>query len=111
MWITSIVSNRVIKVDPDGHQTIVLEDSDPDHLTAVEDAYRDHAMGRPHLDQARSKRLKNISNLAFGGRDRKTAYLGCLLGDQIASFPTNATGQLLPHHTADVSPLLSAMNT
>jgi len=32
IWITSIVSNRVIRVAPDGEQTIVLEDCDPDHL-------------------------------------------------------------------------------
>lgn len=111
LWITSIVSNRVIRVDPDGRQEIVLEDSDPDHLEVVENAYQSHEMGRPHLDQARSKILKNISNLSFGGPDRSTAYLGCLLGEQITSFNSGRSGLELPNHTAEIGPLVSLIGT
>ncbi len=107
-WVTSIVSNRVVRVSPDGSQTIWLEDVEPDHLAWVEEAYRDNAMGRPHLDGAKSERLRNISNLAFGGPDLKTAYLGCLLGDEIAHISMPVAGQPLPHWTADISPLLAA---
>jgi sugar lactone lactonase YvrE len=107
-WITSIVSNRVVRVSSDGSQTIWLEDVEPDHLAWVEQAYQDNAMGRPHLDGAKSKRLRNISNLAFGGSDLKTAYLGCLLGDEIAHFSMPVAGHPLPHWRADISPLLDA---
>ena len=62
-------------------------------------------MGRPHLDRAVSKRLKNISNLAFGGPDLRTAYLGCLLGDSIASFETPVAGARPVHWQADLGPL------
>lgn len=48
-WITSVVSNRVILVLPDGSQQIVLEDSDPAHVEAVERAYQDGTMSREHL--------------------------------------------------------------
>ena len=50
VWITSIVSNRVIRVTPEGDQEIVLEDSDPDHLAWVEEAYQAGELGRPQLD-------------------------------------------------------------
>ena len=86
IWITSIVSNRIIRVDPSGGQEVVLEDSDPDHLDWVEQAYRSGTMGRRHLDRAAGRRLKNISSLAFGGPDLRSVYLGCLLGDSIATF-------------------------
>src|SRR4051812_23078472 len=36
LWITSIVSNRVIWVRPDGSQEIVVEDADPQYLDAAE---------------------------------------------------------------------------
>ena len=52
VWITSIVSNRVIRVAPDGTQALVLEDADPAHLAWVEAAYLAGTMGRPHLDKA-----------------------------------------------------------
>ena len=32
IWITSIVSNRVIRIGPDGKSQIILEDSNPSHL-------------------------------------------------------------------------------
>jgi sugar lactone lactonase YvrE len=94
LWVTSIVSNRVIRVLPEtGEQRILLEDSDPEHLAWVEQAYQAGELGRPHLDKVRSKQLRNISSLAFGGPDLRTAYLGCLLGDSIASFRTEITGE------------------
>ncbi|HSE77472.1 MAG TPA: SMP-30/gluconolactonase/LRE family protein [Alphaproteobacteria bacterium] len=84
LWATSIVSNRLIRVDPSGRQTLILEDSDPDHLAWVESAYRAGALGRVHLDTIKSRKLRSISSLAFGGGDLRVGYLGCLLGDRIA---------------------------
>ena len=91
-WVTSIVSNRVIRVAPDGTPKILLEDADTAHLALVEAAYQAQEMGRPHLDQIKSRRLRNISSLAFGGPDLKTAYLGCLLGDALETFRTPVAG-------------------
>ncbi len=92
VWITSIVSNRVIRVAADGSQTIFLEDNAPDHVEKAEAAYRDGTMGRPHLDVASGRLFKNISSLAFGGADLRTGYLGCLLGDAIATFSSPVAG-------------------
>ena len=92
LWITSIVSNRVLRVAQDGGQTLMLEDADPAHTDWVEAAYLAGTMGRPHLDQAAGRILRNISSLAFGGRDLRTAYLGCLLGDAIAHFRAPVAG-------------------
>lgn len=97
VWITSIVSNRVIRIAPDGQQTVIMEDHEPEHLAKAEAAFQEGTMGRPHLDVASGKRLKNISSLAFGGADLKTAYLGCLLGDQIATFTSPIAGHPPSH--------------
>jgi sugar lactone lactonase YvrE len=96
-WVTSIISNRVIRVAPDGSQQLILEDADPEHLATVEAAYQAGTLGRPHLDEVKSQKLRNISSLAFGGEDLRTAYLGCLLGDRIAYFRTDVIG-LPPVH-------------
>ena len=85
-WVTSIVSNRLIRVGPDGRQTVWLEDADPDHLAWVEAAFVADAMDRPHLDGIRSRRLRNLSSLAFAGPDRRTGVLGCLLGDRLETL-------------------------
>ncbi len=93
IWIVSIVSNRVIRVRPDGGQELVLEDSDAAHLDRVETAYAAGELTRAHLDRIESRRLKNISSLAFGGPDLKTVYLGCLLGDSLARFRAPVAGR------------------
>lgn len=91
-WITSIISNRVIRVSPEGHQQLILEDADAEHIAWTEAAFQTNRLGRPHLDSIRSKRLRNISSLAFGGRDLRTIHLGCLQGDSIAFFHQKIAG-------------------
>ena len=91
-WVVSIVSNSVIRVAPDGKQHVLLRDVEPEHLAWVEAAYEANEMGRPHLDGVKSRTLKNISSLAFGGADLKTGYLGCLLGDAVAQVAMPVAG-------------------
>lgn len=102
IWVVSIVSNRVIRVAPDGSREVMLEDTDAAHLDWVEQAYQGPGMGRPHLDAVVSRRLRNVSSIAFGGQDRKTAYLGCLLGDSIASFEAPVAGVKPAHWDFDL---------
>ncbi len=97
IWITSIVSNRVIRISPDGEQAVLLEDVDPVKLDEVERAFLAGELGRPHLDHTYGTRLRSISSLAFGGSDLRTAYLGCLLDDRIATFRSPIPGHPLPH--------------
>jgi sugar lactone lactonase YvrE len=91
-WVTSIVSNRVLRVRADGSQQVVIEDADAAHLDEVEAAYRAGTMGRPHLDAVRSRVLRNVSSLAFGGPGLRTAWLGCLLGDRLQRFEAPVAG-------------------
>lgn len=97
LWVVSIVSNRVLRIAPDGRIETWVEDLDPAHVDWAEDAWARGEMGRPHLDGVKSARLRNVSSIAFGGPDRRTAYLGCLLGDTIFSFRAPAPG-LAPAH-------------
>lgn len=105
IFVTSIISNRVIRVWQDGRTETLVDDSVEDHLEAVENAFQAHEMARIHLDTVRSERLRNISSLAFGGPGLKTAYLGCLLGDTVESFDSPVAGRPLPHWDCDLGPL------
>jgi sugar lactone lactonase YvrE len=96
-WVVSIVSNRVIRVAPDGSQQTWLEDADPEHLAWVEAAYQADGLGRPHLDQIRSRQLRNLSSIAFSGADRRHAVFGCLLGDRLATLALPVAGVAPPH--------------
>lgn len=96
-WVVSIVSNRLLRVAPDGSQTLWFEDADAAHLAWVEAAFEAGAMDRPHLDGIRSRSLRNISSIAFSGPDRRTAVFGCLLGDRLATLRLPTPG-VVPVH-------------
>jgi sugar lactone lactonase YvrE len=97
VWVVSIVSNRLIRVAPDGHCTTWLEDVDPAHLAWTQAAFETDTLDRPHLDRAGGRVLANISSIAFAGPDRRTAVLGCLLGERLATLTLPAPGVAPPH--------------
>ncbi|GAB4362537.1 MAG: hypothetical protein Kow00114_17830 [Kiloniellaceae bacterium] len=93
LWVTSPVSNRVIRVAPDGTQTLILEDCDPAHLDAVESVFQAGAMGFEQLGACGGQRLRNVSSLAFAGKGLRTAILGCLSGERLAYFRSPVMGR------------------
>jgi sugar lactone lactonase YvrE len=97
VWVTSIVSNRVIRVAPDGSQQLILEDVDEAHVEWCEHAFTTGALELAHVDACGGRFLKNISSIAFGGADLRTAYLGCLKGDSVASFRSPIAGHPPAH--------------
>ncbi len=97
LWITSIVSNRVIKMDQGGNQTVILQDNDSDHLAWVEDAYQAGEMDRPHMDNIKSEVFRSVSSLCFAGPDLKDLVLGCLLGAQITRIAGETAGRPPAH--------------
>ncbi|MEZ4699407.1 MAG: SMP-30/gluconolactonase/LRE family protein [Rhodothermales bacterium] len=102
LWLTSIVSNRLIRIAPDGAQEIVLEDADAGHIARAEAAYHARTMDRAHLDTVESHVLRNISSVAFGGPDLRTMYLGSLLGDRVVAIRSPVAGLPLAHW--DIAP-------
>ena len=96
-WVVSIVSNRIVRVAPDGTQLPVLEDADAAHIDWVESAFLSGTMGRPHLDRAAGQVLRNISSIAFGGPSLRTAFLGCLLDQRLPTFDAPIAGHPPTH--------------
>jgi hypothetical protein len=96
-WVTCIASNRLLLVRPDTEVQEVLADTDPDHAARVTQAIRQGSLDHATMQTAGRSRLGNISSLAFGGADLGTAYLGCLLDDQIRAFASPVPGAPPPH--------------
>jgi sugar lactone lactonase YvrE len=106
LWVTSIVSNRIIRVEPSGTQRILFEDSLAPHLDAVEAAYREDRMGRAHLDTRPGTVFGHISSLVFGGPGRRRAFVGTLLDDRIAAFDAGIEGIPPVNHAAELGETL-----
>ena len=111
VWITSIVSNRILKVSEDGDVQCFLEDVDDGHLDWVESAWRNNSMNRQHLDKAAGRVLSNISNLAFCGANFDKAVFGCLLDDKLAMLDMPVCGYEPFHWNFDIGPLVQALSS
>jgi SMP-30/Gluconolactonase/LRE-like region len=97
IWITSIFSNRLIRVAPDGGQRVVLEDNDPAFVARIEADFARGALARPGNPEVPAKLIRNLSSSAFGGADLRTLYLGCLQDSRIYRMPSPVAGARPPH--------------
>jgi len=97
LWVTSIISNRLIRVSPTGEQLLIYEDCDQAHLAAAITALNDNSLSSAHLGSVGDAQTQNISSMAFGGSDLSTMYFGNLLGDVIYSHKSSTVGKPLPH--------------
>jgi sugar lactone lactonase YvrE len=91
IWVTSLVSNRLLRFDGNTLQT-VIEEVNPAHVSAVEDAFINGDMRAEHLGRIPGTRLQHVTSIAFGGPDLRTVYIGCLHTDCIFHFRTEIPG-------------------
>jgi sugar lactone lactonase YvrE len=91
LWITSLISNRLLRVHG-GDAAVVLEDVNAAHVEAVERAFADGRMAREHLGPIPGTTLQQLTSLAFGGPDRRTVYLGSLHGTCVYRFRSEVAG-------------------
>lgn len=97
IWITSPVSNRIIRVGPDGEQQLILEDCDHRHVEQAERAFLAGELTRAAIYNSPSNVLKHLSSLAFGGPDLRTVFLGSLGGTSIPYFRSQIAGHPMSH--------------
>jgi len=96
LWITSLVSNRLIRFHDDRVET-VLEDVNAEFVQRVEAAFAAHRMIREHLGPIPDTRLQQLTSVAFGGADRRTVYLGTLHGSAVYRFRAGVAGAPVPY--------------
>lgn len=107
VWVTSVVSNRLLRIEPGGHWEVVLQDCDDAHVAWAEGAYLANQMNREHLATAGDSLLGNLSSIAFGGDDMRTGYFGCHFGGRIAQVDLPVAGVAQPHWNAELGPIAS----
>lgn len=97
VWVVCVGSNRLYRIGPEGERIAVIDDAVDSTCAQLEHAFATRTLTRPMISAARGQRLPNITSLAFGGDDLRTAYMGCLAGDSISTFCSPVAG-LRPVH-------------
>lgn len=96
LWVTSVITNRLIRVAPDRSWTVLFEDTTPSGLAAVA-AYARGDLTFDQIAQSQGSRVTNLSSLAFGGPDLKTLYLGGLGISSVYAVPAPVAGMPMEH--------------
>jgi sugar lactone lactonase YvrE len=96
LWITSVISNRLIRVAPDLTWTVLFEDADPE-LNTIASTYARGGLTLDHILRSRGSRVSNLSSIAFGDPDLKTLYLGGLGNRAVQVLRSPVAGMPMAH--------------
>jgi sugar lactone lactonase YvrE len=92
VWVVSVGSNRLIRINAEGAQQILFEDFDAPGLAHLDAAFDAGRFEPHHLDCGRRGQNANLSSLAFGGQDLRTLHLGSLAGEHVVRFRVSVSG-------------------
>ena len=97
VWVTSIVSNRILHVEPNGAQHVFLDAGDEELTIQAEAAYQRDEFNRYYQNSGNASPLGNCASLCFGGPDLRMIYIGSLASDRIACIRSPIAGAVPAH--------------
>ena len=92
VFVVSIISNRVYHCSENGLR-LLISDADPLLIEHFEEIFQGRGITRTDLRGVKTGAvLNNISSIAFGGPEMRTAYLGSLGGTNLWCFESPIPG-------------------
>lgn len=97
LWVTLVMTDKLIAITPEGEVLTLLDDSNPE-ATRLLNQHHEARTLTPEIMAAASGTLAPwMASLTFGGPDLHTVYLGSLRGSTLPSFRSPVAG-LAPIH-------------
>ena len=97
LWITLVMSDRLIALTPEGEVLTLLDDGDPQRVAEFVRHFHARTLTTEHMQATRGTLAPWMASVTFGGPDLRTVYLGSLLGTTIPCFRSPVPGLPLPH--------------
>ncbi|HVV27798.1 MAG TPA: SMP-30/gluconolactonase/LRE family protein [Rhizomicrobium sp.] len=92
IWITSLISNRITRLDRQGRLELMIAESNAGFMDQAVETYRGNRMERAHLGPIPGTRFQHLTSIGFGGADFRTGYLGSLHADCLYRFDAPVAG-------------------
>jgi hypothetical protein len=97
LWVTLILTERLIAITPEGEVWTLLDDGKPEALAIYEQHYQAGTTTPALMGACQGTLAPMMASVAFGGPDLRTVYLGSLAGTRLPCFRSPVAG-LPPAH-------------
>lgn len=97
LWGTMVYSDKLWVITPDGEHITILDEGDPDLVTALDDAFFSSSVTADLLFQTGRGIAAWMASVTFGGPDLGTVYVGSLKGTRIPYFKAPIPGLPMVH--------------
>lgn len=97
LWVTLIMTDKLVAITPDGEVLTLLDDSNVSATATLNRHYEARTLTPEIMAAAHGTLAPWMASLTFGGPDLSTVYLGSLRGDRIPYFHSPVAGLPLIH--------------
>jgi len=97
LWITLVMSDRLIAVTPDRKVLVLLDDGDPARVAELDRRFHARTLTPDFMLETRGTLAPWMASVTFGGPDLRTVYLGSLMGTTIPYFRSPVAGLPMVH--------------
>lgn len=97
LWITLIMSERLVALTPEGELLTLLDDGDPRQVEIFDKHFHAGTMTPEVMAGCKGTIAPWMASITFGGKDLRTVYIGSLMGNTVPYFESPVPGLPLPH--------------
>ena len=97
LWVTLVMTERLIAITPSGAVLTLLDDGNPAAVKAYDEHFYAGTMSPDVMAACKGTIAPWMASVTFGGPDLRTVYLGSLMGTTIPYFRSPVAGLALPH--------------
>lgn len=97
LWITLILSERLVALTPEGELLTLLDDGDPVAVAAFDRHFAAGTVTPEIMGTCKGSLAPWMASVTFGGPDLCTVYLGSLMGTTIPYFRSPVPGLPMAH--------------
>jgi gluconolactonase len=97
LWGTTVYSDTLFVITPEGEQIVLLNEGDPEKVKALDDAFFEKRVTPEILFETGRGIAPWMASVTFGGPDLSTVYIGSLKGTKIPYFKSPVPGLPMVH--------------
>lgn len=97
LWGTTVYSDKLFVLTPDGDMRVLLDEGDPASVQALEQAFFRNEVTEDVLFATGRGVAPWMASVTFGGPDLRTLYIGSLKGTRIPYFQAPVPGLPMVH--------------